>query len=188
MPQMGMRSARTPRMATAVIAAIVTLAGCGVDQDTYPLPAPPPGNSVFRAVTLAEPVTEAVMFIEARRAQRVEIVSAEPIGQFDGATVELFASPLDEDASGNVVLGDERIDLEGMFIDDVADPSAEPPGDELAIVAEVTATEPGRYVLSLVRLTYRINGAPERDGEGIDVVLTVCAADPAPSACADDPG
>jgi hypothetical protein len=75
-----------------------------------------------------------------------------------------------------------------MMVGDVVDASADPPANQLAIVAEVTASEPGRYVLSGIRVTYRINGAPERDGEGIDVVLTVCADDPAPSSCDDDPG
>jgi hypothetical protein len=186
-PPMSMEVARMRRPAAIAIAAITVLAGCGIDQDPYPLPPAPPGNSVFHAVTLGEAVIEPVVFIEARRDQRVEIVSAEPIGQFEGASVELYASPLEAGADGAAVVSDERIDLEGMFIGDVVDPSADPPENELAIVAEVTATDPGRYVLSGIRLSYRINGAPERDGEGIDVVLTVCADDPAPAVCDDEP-
>ena len=37
-----------------------------------------------------------------------------------------------------------------------------------------------------VRLRYRLNGGPERVGEGIDVVWTVCADDPAPADCPDE--
>ena len=69
-----------------------------------------------------------------------------------------------------------------------SDARADPPANTVAIVAEITPSEPGRYVLSEIRLNYRINGAPERDGEGIDVVVTVCADDPAPSECDDQPG
>ena len=54
--------------------------------------------------------------------------------------------------------------------------------DTVGIVAEVTASEPGRYVITAVRLTYRY-GRTERAGEGTDVVMTVCADDPAPSDC-----
>ncbi len=175
------------RYAAIAVTAIVMVSGCGIDQDPYPLPEPPPGNSVFRAVSIDETVIEPVVFIEARRELRAEILSAEPIGQFEGATVELYAAPLVEDR-GEIVIGDERIELAGMRVNDVVDPSAEPPANELAIVAEVTATDPGRYVLAGIRLTYRINGAPEREGEGIDTVLTVCADDPAPSVCDDNPG
>jgi hypothetical protein len=187
-PRMSIDAARPRRLAVIAVTAITVLTACGIDQDPYPLPAPPPGNAVFHAVGLDETVTEPVVFIEARAAQRVEIVAAEPIGQFTGATVELFASPLVAGPDGAAVVSDERIELEGMFIGDVVDPGADPPANELAIVAEVTPSEPGRYVLSGVRLSYRINGAPERDGEGIDVVMTVCADDPAPSVCDDEPG
>jgi len=177
---------RAMRAMAAVVAAVLVLTGC-IDQDPYPLPKGPPGQSAFHAVALGEPVAEAVVFIEARRGQRVEIISAEPIGLFEGASVELYASPLVADADGGGVVGDERVELAGMVIGDVVDASAEPPENQLAIVAEVTASEPGRYVLSGIHLTYQINGAPQRDGEGIDVVLTVCADDPAPSVCDDDP-
>ena len=51
----------------------------------------------------------------------------------------------------------------------------------LAIVAVITAHEPGRYRLSGVRLTYRLNGGEERVGEGIDTTFTVCADDPVPA-------
>jgi hypothetical protein len=175
------------RAATVAIAAVALLAGCGV-QDPYPLPDEPPGTATFYPIAVGQTVTEAVLFIEARREQRVEIVSAEPIGQLDGVTVEFYASPLTFDAQGDVVIGDQREELSGLMIGDLADTRADPPANMVGIVAELTPTEPGRYVLTAVRLSYRINGAPERSGEGIDVVVTMCADDPAPAECGDEPG
>jgi len=174
------------RRAPTVLVMAVLLAGCGL-QDPYPLPAEPPGDATFHSIAVGETVTEAVLFIEARTGTRVEILSAEAIGTLEGATVEFSASTLTEDDQGEVVVGDEHADLAGLTIDDLADPRAEPPENTVAIVAEITPSEPGRYVLSTVQLTYRINGAPERHGEGMDVVVTVCADNPAPSDCNDQP-
>jgi hypothetical protein len=171
----------TPIIAAAAVA---ILTGC-VFQDPYPLPGDPPGAATFHPVAVGETVSEAVLFIEARRGAQVEIVSVEPIGPLDGVTVDVYAAPLTVDAEGEVVAGEPLVELAGKRIEDLVDPSADPPANTLAVVAELTPTEPGRYVLSDVRLTFRINGAPERDGQGIDVVVTVCAADPAPSDCED---
>ena len=176
-----MRRARVALVVTAV------LAGCGI-QDSYPLPAEPPGAATFYPVAVGEAVTEAVLFIEARPRTNVDIVSAEAIGTLDGATVVLSASTISENEEGDVIIGDERVELAGLRIGDLVDARADPPANTVAIVAEVTPSEPGRYVLSEIRLNYSINGAPERDGEGIDVVVTVCADDPAPSECDDQPG
>ena len=174
------------RRAAAPLAVAAVLAGCGL-QDPYPLPAEPPGDATFHAVAVGEPVTEAVLFIEARTGTRLEIVAAEAIGTLGGATVEFSASTLTEDDQGEVVIGDDQADVAGLRIDELVDPRADPPANTVAIVAEITPSEPGRYVLSTVQLTYRINGAPERHGEGMDVVVTVCADDPAPSECDDEP-
>jgi hypothetical protein len=42
-------------------------------------------------------------------------------------------------------------------------------------------------VLTGVRLRYSLNGGPERVGEGIDVVFTICADDPKPADCPEQP-
>ena len=175
------------KRATLALVAAAVLAGCGL-QDPYPLPAEPPGDVTFHPVAVGESVTEAVLFIEARTGTRLEIVSAEAVGALEGATVAFSASTLTEDADGDIVIGDEHADVAGLKVEDLVDPRAEPPANTVAIVAEITPMEPGRYVLSTVKLTYRINGAPERHGEGMDVVVTVCADDPAPSDCDDQPG
>jgi hypothetical protein len=170
------------RTAAIAIVAMTVLTACGI-QDSYPLPDEPPGASTFHPVGLGEPVTEAVLFIEARPRTFVEIVSGEPIGQFEGATVTLHAATMTEDAAGDVVVSDERHELNGLRIEDMVDASANSPENMVAIVAEVTADEPGHYIVTGVLLNFRINGAPERGGEGIDVVMNVCADDPAPTEC-----
>ena len=152
------------------------------------MPAEPPGAATFHPVAVGDTVTEAVLFIEARTGSNVDIVSAEAIGTLEGSTVVLTASTISEDEQGEVVVGDERVELAGLRIGDLVDARADPPANTVAIVAEITPSEPGRYVLSEIRLNYSINGAPERDGEGMDVVVTVCADDPAPSSCDDSPG
>ena len=168
-------------------AVAAVLAGCGL-QDPYPLPSDPPGAATFHPVSVGQSVSEPVLFVEAREGVRLEIVSAEAIGQLEGVTVDFFASPLTVEADGDVITGERLVPLAGMRVDALADASADPPADTVGIVAEMTASEPGRFVLTAVRLTYRINGAPERDGEGIDVVVTICADDPAPTDCDDETG
>jgi hypothetical protein len=169
------------RRLSATFFAAVILAGCGI-QDPYPLPDEPPGAATFHPISVGETVTETVLFIEEHADTRLELLAAEPIGQLDGVTVAFYAAPLTVDAAGDVVIGEPLEDLAGTRLEDLADASAEPPEDTVGIVAEMTASEPGRYVLTAVRLSYRINGA-ERGGEGIDVVVTVCADEPAPTDC-----
>lgn len=177
---------RRPR-AAPVLATAALLTACGI-QEPYPLPTYPPGAATFHPAAVGQTVTEAVLFIEAREGTRVEIISAEPVGQLEGVTVDFFAASLVEVAEGGVVVGDEREELEGARIEDLVDASADSPANTVGVVAEITASEPGRFVLTGVRLRYRINGAPERDGDGIDVVVTVCADDPAPATCEDESG
>jgi hypothetical protein len=168
---------RRPR--AIAIAAIAVLAGCGL-QDPYPIPEGQ-ATAAFHPAAVGETVTEVVMFIEARPGPRVVLLSAEPIGQLDGATVTLYSSPAMIDEDGSLVVGAQLDELEGTIIE--AAPRAS--GDlanTTGIVAEVTASEPGRYVITAVQLRYRLSGT-EREGEGTDIVLTVCADDPAPSDC-----
>jgi hypothetical protein len=57
------------------------------------------------------------------------------------------------------------------------------PSYAVGIVARLTPSRAGRFVLTSVRLRYRLNGGNARSGDGIDVVLTVCAANPKPADC-----
>jgi hypothetical protein len=160
------------------IAGIAVLAGCGL-QDPYPIPEGQP-SAVFHTAAVGEAVTDVVMFIQPRPGPRVVLLSAEAIGQLDGASVEFFSSAAIVDGE-DLVIGEQLDELEGTVIEGSPGASGDP-ANTVGIVAEVTANEPGRYVVTAVRLTYRYQGA-ERAGEGTDVVLTVCAGDPAPSEC-----
>jgi hypothetical protein len=63
------------------------------------------------------------------------------------------------------------------------------PGNTVGIGVELTARRPGRYEIDALRLRYRLNGGTEQTREGTDVVLVVCADDPASSECSTvDPG
>jgi len=169
-------SVKRPR--AIAIVAIAVLAGCGL-QDPYPIPEGQ-ASAAFIPAALGEPVTEVVMFIEPRPGPRIVLLSAEAIGPLDGASVEFYSSPAIVDGE-DLVVGEELEELSGTIIE--ADPRASADlADTVGIVAEVTASEPGRYVITAVRLTYRYGG-DERQGEGVDVVLTVCADDPAPTDC-----
>jgi hypothetical protein len=166
------------RSRAIAIAAIAVVAGCGL-QDPYPIPEGQ-ASATFIPAAVGEPVTEVVMFIEPRPGPRIVLLSAEAIGQLDGASVEFYSSPAVIDGE-DLVIGDQLEELSGTIIEEDPRASADL-ADTVGIVAEVTAAEPGRYVITGVRLTYRYGG-DEREGEGVDVVLTVCADDPAPTDC-----
>ena len=168
---------RRPR--AIALAAIAVLAGCGL-QDPYPIPEGQP-TAAFHPAGVGEPVTEVVMFIEARPGPRVVLLSAEPIGQIDGASVTFYSSPAVVGEDGELVVGEQLDELAGTIIDAELRASGDL-ANTTGIVAEVTASEPGRYTITAVRLRYRISGG-EQEGEGVDVVLTVCADDPAPADC-----
>lgn len=48
---------------------------------------------------------------------------------------------------------------------------------------QLTAARRGTFELGEVRLTFRVNGGRVHTWEGADVLLTVCADDPAPRQC-----
>ena len=83
--------------------------------------------------------------------------------------------------TGERVIGEVLETLEGAEITTV---SASPgPESAVGIVAEMSASGPGRYELTSVRLHYRINGGGEQVRDGISVLFTICVDDPAPADC-----
>jgi hypothetical protein len=167
------------RALAIAIAVMTVLAGWGL-QDPYPIPEGQP-TAAFRPAAVGEPVTEVVMFLEARPGPRAVLLSAEAIGQLDGASVTFYSSPAVVGEDGDLAIGEQLNELEGTIIE--AEPRAS--GDlanTTGVVAEVTASKPGRYMITAIKLRYRISGT-EREGEGTDIVLTVCADDPAPTDC-----
>ena len=166
------------RASVAALAAILLLAAC--NQDPYPIPTGP-ASAVLLPAAVGEPVNAVVMYIEARPGDRVVLLSAEAIGQLDGASVDFYSSPAIVGNDGELIVGEQLDELEGTVVQAPPGGSADP-ARTVGIVAELTASEPGRYLITAVRLTYRYGGT-EREGEGVDVVMTVCADDPAPTDC-----
>lgn len=149
--------------------------------DPYPFhggPAPAAQNS---PAAVGQAVPAVVAFIQVRPGDRIELVGAEALGLADGAAVEFLFAPPVFGADGSPTIGDRLEPLAGA----VAEPVSASPGpvNSVGIVARVTAAKPGRYVLTGVRLRYRLNGSAEQTKEGIDVIFTVCADDPAPADC-----
>ena len=133
-------------------------------------------------VRVGSPTQAVVLFIEIRPGDRLEFVRAEPIGVGESATVTFHFSPPIPQSDGTRLTGSSLEPLEGAIADAVA--SSPGPDNIVGIVAELTARRPGSYVLRSVRLHYRLNGGQDQVREGIDVIWTVCADDPAPTNCA----
>ena len=164
---------------TALLLAAVLLASCS--SDPYPLPSGPPHAGLNAPAAVDEAVPGVVLFIQPRAATRVVLLAAEPLGVAEGASVEFFFSPPITQADGSYLVGERLLPLAGAVIETQ---SASPgPGEIVGIVARMTASKPGRYVLSAVRLRFTINGGPTQTRDGIDVVMTLCADDPKPADC-----
>src|SRR5258706_3281265 len=136
-------------------------------SDPYPLPAGPPHAGQGNPALVGTPTQAAVLYLEIRPGDRFEFLGAEPVGVPDGASVRFMLSrPIDK-PDGSHLIGEQLEALEGARAEPV---SASPgPQNMVAIVAELTAARAGRYVLSAIRLRYRLNGGSERSGTGIDV-------------------
>ena len=148
---------RRPR--AIAIAAIAVLAGCGL-QDPYPIPGGP-GRRRVHPAAVGEPVTEVVMFIEPRPGPRVVLLSAEPIGQLDGASVEFYSSPAIVDGE-DVVIGEQ---LRSWGARSSRDPRTRRPTSSEHRCHRGRADRrpsPDATCISAVRLTYRISGAGAR--------------------------
>jgi hypothetical protein len=168
--------------ATAVLAPILAaalLAACGAD--TYPMHGGGPGASMYSPTALGDPVDCVVLFLQVRPGDRIELLSAEAVGLTDGATAEFFFSPPVISADGTHTVGQQLEPLVGAIA--TAPEATDGPGNSVGIVARITATKPGRYELTAVRIRYRLNCAPEQFEQVIDQTLTVCAGVPKPVVC-----
>lgn len=131
---------------------------------------------------MGKPVQAVVLFIAPPSGDRIEFLAAEPIGVAVGASVRFYASHAVLHADGSMVIGEKLEPLAGAIAE--ADAGASPGYmDTVGIVAEITPHQSGRFVMTSVRLRYRLSGGKEQTGEGIDVALTVCADVPAPADC-----
>jgi hypothetical protein len=176
------------RRALWALGSMVLLSGCSTDP--YPLPTRPPHASQHNPARVGQPTTAVLIFMEVRPGDTIELLGAEPIGSTDGATIRFLLSRPVVEANGDMVIGEVFEAFEGAEVTAPASPVAAPtsPGADrylntVGLVAELTAHRPGRFEVTSMRLRYRLNGGGEQVGEGIEVVWTVCADDPAPADC-----
>jgi hypothetical protein len=165
----------------ALFVVAMVLGGCS-PADTYPMPTEPGGGALLPA-GVGQARNTVVLWIPAREGVRLELVTAEALGELEGAVVELFASrPVAHD-DGTFVIGEALEPLEGVIVEARPGASSDPGYDTVGIVAELTANAPGTYVVRAIRLSYRLNGGAVRVREGSNLVMTVCVDDPAPRTC-----
>ena len=170
--------------AIAILAAALVATACS--SDPYPLHAGPPGAGQSSPGAIGEAVPAVVLFIQPRPGDSIQFLDAVPIGDLDGATVEVFFSPPTILPDGSRTVGERLLPLAGA-VASAAGPAvagASPDPDAyFGIVARLAAARAGRFVVSNLRLRYRVNGGSVQTREGIDVVFTVCVANPRPTDC-----
>jgi hypothetical protein len=172
-------------MGRRIVLLLVAIVAAACSSDPYPLPKGPPHAFQSAPAALGEARQGVVLFLDPRPGDRVRLIGAEAVGVADGASVTFWFSPPIVQDDGSFLVGQELEELPGAEYH--ATFASAVPGDTVGIVAEMIASKPGRYVLTGVRLRYSLNGGPERVGEGIDVVFTICADDPKPADCPEEP-
>lgn len=170
------------RRALLVLAMAVLVAACSTDP--YPLPSGPPHAGQLNPAAVGSPVQAVLVYLQVRPGDHIELLGADAIGSLDGASVTFLLSRPVIEANGDHVIGKDFEDLGGAVVTAVSESPG--PDNTVGIAAGLTASRPGRFEITNVRLRYRINGGGEQAGEGIDVVWTVCADDPAPAECPEE--
>jgi hypothetical protein len=175
-------------MRRAVVAVAVVLGVVACSGDRYPLPSGPPNAGQRNVATVGEATEAVLIYVDVRPGDRIELLGADAVGTFEGANVEFFLSRPVIEADGVHLIGANREDLAGAVVTGEADvPGSASPDNNVGIMAALTAQRPGRFEITNVQMRYRLNGGGEQVGEGIDVVWTVCADDPAPADCPEEP-
>jgi hypothetical protein len=175
-------------MRRTIVAMAVALGVVACSGDRYPLPSGPPNAGQRNAAMVGEATDAVLMYVDVRPGDRIELLGADAVGTLEGASVEFFLSRPVIEADGDHVIGANREDLAGAVVTGAtAAQGSETPDNNIGIMATLTARRPGRFEITNVRIRYRLNGGGEQVGEGIDVVWTVCADDPAPADCPEEP-
>jgi len=178
-----MRLAPMRRMAFVAILAL-NLAACA-SSDPYPL-LTPAGAADYTSAAIGEVRRGLVLFLELRPGDRIELVSATAPGFASGADLTFYFSLPVFSGGGGTSLGDQLGPLPGATFAVPAGASMGP-GNDVAVVAEITPRQAGTYDIENVRVTFRLNGGERQTKEGISQTFTVCAADPAPASCGETP-
>jgi hypothetical protein len=163
----------------ALVSAVIVVSAC--TSDAYPL-LTPAGAGEWAPTTIGKPVQGVVLYLQPRPGDRIDLISATPIGTLSGADVTLYFSPQVPMADGGWTIGEKLEPIPGASVS--IDPGASPgPRNDFGIVAEVTPRASGTYTITNLEVHLRINGGPEQVKTGISQDFTICAADPAPATC-----
>ncbi len=173
-------------MRRRLVAIFLALAVLSCAGDPYPLPPGRPNAGQLNPATVGRPTHAVLIYLKVRPGDRIDLVGADAVGTLEGATVEFLVSRPVVEANGDHVIVRNFEDPADAIV--TAATAAPGPANTVGIAAALTALRPGRFEITNVRLRYRLNGGGEQVGEGIDVVWTVCADDPAPAECVEDAG
>ncbi len=160
--------------AAFMVAVVAIAAACDMPSppsstvDSYPLPNDPANLHMFLPAELGSPTRTLVLDVRVRPGDRLELLSANPIGQVSGADVAFYLSR-SPDPSRTVFEPLEP--LEGAVVSNDAAATKEA---TVGIVAEITPREQGRFELTDVRLGYRLNDGIAEQSDGITTTLAVC--------------
>ena len=163
-----------------VLMLIALLEGC--TSGSYPMPSGPPHAAQSSPAAVGAPIPMVVLWLEPLPGDHFELLSAEPVGVEPGVGVRFYLSRAVLKPDGIRLIGERLETLAGAQIA-TASQASPGPDNLVEIVSELTASNPDRYTLSSLHLRYHLNDGGEQVREGINVVFTGCAADPAPTDC-----
>lgn len=174
-----MRHRRALLLAGIVAVAAIAVAILISTRDPYPLPGET-GAAQWNPVGLGASTQAVVLFLEPRPGDQIDLLDAETIGLPPAVRPTLYLSRPVIQADGSWLIGEALDSLAGAVI---GPPAGASPGPEhtVGIVAKITPEHAGTYQLTGIRLRFRVNGGFEQVREGISVLWTICAADPAAS-------
>jgi hypothetical protein len=176
-------------IAILVLSAGALLAGCVSPAADAPNPFPDAGSPYatrkITPTTVGQPSgVQWLADIRPNLGDVIDLVSATPEGSLGGATVQLWLSPQILRGS-TFYCGEQLDDIAGAQLH--ARYASPGPDNDFCIVGQITASTPGVYTLSNIRVQYRLNGGDVRTGETGGTVWVVCVDTPSP-ACPTPPG
>lgn len=137
------------------------------------------GTNQANPVALGATIPAVVLYIEVPAGRSLELLGAELLGDTGDTFVDVTLSRPVLQGDGSTLLGEAREPLIGA---EVTVPEDGSEAATVGILADVTPAGPGRYIMTGLRLQYRLDGGPSRSLVG-DLTWIICADDPAPATC-----
>ena len=165
---------------SSVVGLLLVAAIGGCAADSYPL-LTPAGASQWAPTRVGEPVRGVVLYLQPRPGDRLELLTAAPVGQLDNAEwIFYFSPPVFDPADGTTTVGEVLQPLAGSVIEP-RPTTTDGPENTFGIVFELRPRVADTFSLTDVVLTFRLNDGPVVKKQGISQTLTVCADDPLPA-------